>query len=128
MKHKMNKINTIIREYFRNNKIKLKDVAQLLNTSQSNLSERLNSKRSITLDEFFTLYGYYGDNFAITVMEHYGSRMLFLEQIKELITITNQLKPIYNEVREKNEKVFQLLGGIEKGIDAFSIYSNGTNS
>lgn len=116
----MNEINTIIREYFKKNKIKLKEVARLLNTSQSNLSERLNSKRSITLDEFFILYTQFGDNFAITVMEHYGSRMLFLERIKDLIAIADQLKTIYNEVREKNEQVFGILDDIEKGINVFS--------
>lgn len=112
----MNEVNTIIKAYFRKHKIKLKDVALLLSTSQSNLSERLNSKRSITLDEFFILYEHYGDSFAITVMQHYGSRMLFLERIKDLIVITDQLKILYNDVRDKNEQVFGILNDIDKGI------------
>ena len=56
----------------------------------------------------------------MTVMQHYGSRMLFLERIKELIAVTDQLKNIYNEVAEKNEQVFGILSEIEKGIDVFS--------
>ena len=102
-----------------NNKVKMKDVSEHLNISQSNLTERLNSKRSITLDEFFILYQVYGDAFAITVMQHYGSRMLFLEKIKRLIEITNELKSTYEDVRNKNEEVFATLYDIKKGIEEF---------
>ena len=53
-------------------------------------------------------------------MQHYGSRMLFLERIKELIKVTDQLKGIYREVQQKNNQVFEILDDIEQGIDAFS--------
>lgn len=116
----MNPINKKIKEFFRKNKIKFKEVSNLLNISQSNLTERLNSTRSITLDEFFTLYEHYGDEFAMIVMKHYGSRMLFLEKIKRLIRITNELKTTYEDVRTKNEEVFSVLKHIEEGIEEFS--------
>ena len=56
----------------------------------------------------------------MTVMQHYGSRMLYLERIKDLIAITGQLKGIYQEVRDKNDQVFEILDDIGKGIDTFS--------
>ena len=53
-------------------------------------------------------------------MRHDGSRMLFLERIKELIKVTDQLKGIYREVQQKNDQIFEILDDIEQGIDAFS--------
>ena len=116
----MGTINTTIKAYFKNNKIKFKDISDQLNMSQSNLSERLNSNRSITLDEFFILYKNYGDGFAMAVMQHYNSRMLFLERIKQLIKITDDLKGIHEQVKNKNEEVVEILEEIDFGINTFS--------
>ena len=113
-------INNVIKEYFRINKIKLKEVATHLNTSPSNLTERLNSSRAFTLDEFFTLYNAYGDGFAMAVMAHYNSRMLFLESIQELIGYYKELRELYSRVRGINDNVFGILNEIEKGILSFS--------
>ena len=88
--------------------------------SPSNLTERLNSTRAITLDEFFNLYEIYGDGFAITIMSHYRSRMLFLERIKELIAYNHELQDMYSKVRNMNKEVFRILSDIESGIQAFS--------
>ena len=106
---KMANINSIIKGYFRKNKIKLKDVANHLNISQSNLSERLSSNRSITLDQFFILFNIYGDSFAIEVMQHYQLRLPFFKKIGHLLQINYELKTIYNEIMIKNEEFFHIL-------------------
>lgn len=113
-------INSVIKDYFKKNKIRLREVADHLGMSPSNLTERLNSTRAITLDEFFYLYGIYGDGFAITIMGHYKSRMLFLERIKELIAYNHELKDLYAKVKDKNKEVFKILNDIESGIHSFS--------
>ena len=113
-------INIVIKDYFKKNKIRLREVADHLGMSPSNLTERLNSTRAITLDEFFNLYEIYGDGFAITIMSHYRSRMLFLERIKELIAYNHELQDMYSKVRNMNKEVFRILSDIESGIQAFS--------
>ena len=109
-------VNLVIKKYFKENKIKFGEVASLLGISQSNLTERLNSTRAITIDEFMILYGYYGDNFGINVMGHYGAKMLYLEKIKFLIHHMSELKELYADVREKSDVIFNILGEIEKGM------------
>ncbi len=113
-------INIVIKDYFKKNKIRLREVADHLGMSPSNLTERLNSTRAITLDEFFNLYEIYGDGFAITIMSHYRSRMLFLERIKELIAYNHELQDMYSKVRNMNKEVFRILSDIESGIQSFS--------
>lgn len=113
-------INMVIKDYFKKNKIKLREVAEHLDMSQSNLTERLGSSRAVTLDEFFNLYEIYGDGFAIAVMHHYKSRMLFLERIKELIAYNHDLQDLYARVRDKNKTVLKILDDIESGIKSFS--------
>ena len=113
-------INSVIKNYFKKNKIRLREVADQLGMSPSNLTERLNSTRAITLDEFFHLYEIYGDGFAITIMSHYKSRMLFLERIKELIAYNHELQDMYAKVRDMNKEVFRILNDIESGIESFS--------
>lgn len=113
-------INGVIKDYFKKNQIRLREVADHLGMSPSNLTERLNSTRAITLDEFFYLYGIYGDGFAITIMSHYKSRMLFLERIKELIAYNHELQDLHGKVRDMNKEVFKILNDIESGIQSFS--------
>lgn len=113
-------INGVIKDYFKKNQIRLREVADHLRMSPSNLTERLNSTRAITLDEFFYLYGIYGDGFAITIMSHYKSRMLFLERIKELIAYNHELQDLHGKVRDMNKEVFKILNDIESGIQSFS--------
>jgi len=114
---KTSAINLVIKRYFKENKIKLGEVADLLEISQSNLTERLNSTRAITMDEFIILYSHYGDNFGLTVMSHYGAKMLYLEKIRNLIQHMSELKNLYVKVRERSDDIFALLGEIEMGMD-----------
>lgn len=114
---KTSTVNLEIKRYFKENKIKLGEVANLLEISQSNLTERLNSTRAITMDEFMILYCYYGDNFGLTVMAHYGAKMLYLEKIRNLIQHMSELKILYGKVRERSDDIFALLGEIELGMN-----------
>ena len=114
---KTSTVNLIIKKYFKENKIKLGDVANLLGISQSNLTERLNSTRAIPIDEFMILYGHYGDLFGITVMAHYGAKMLYLEKIRALILHMDELKVLYATVREKSDIIFNILDEIERGMN-----------
>lgn len=116
----MENINLVIRAYFKKNKIKLKDISAHLNISQSNLSERLNSKRSITLDQFFTLYKIYGDSFAIAVTQHYKSKIVFLEKIMHLTQISDELKAMHIAIHNKNNEVCDILEEMDQEISAFS--------
>jgi transcriptional regulator with XRE-family HTH domain len=113
-------INIVIKDYFKKNKIKLQKVAEHLDMSQSNLTERLSSSRSITLEESFNLYKIYGDSFALAVMKHYNSRMLCLEKIEELIAYYNELQELFSKVESKNEKVLEILNDIESEVLSFS--------
>jgi len=113
-------INIVIKDYFRKNKIKLREVAEHLDMSQSNLTERLSSSRSITLDEGFNLYKIYGDSFALAVMKYYNFSVLFLEKIKELIAYYDELQGLYSKVRSKNENVLEILNDIESDILSLS--------
>ena len=113
--------NLVIKKYFKENKIKLGDVANLLGISQSNLTERLNSSRAITIDEFMILYSYFGDNFGIAVMAHYGAKMLYLEKIKDLISHMSELKELYVKVRKKSDYIFEILGEIEIGMSKINV-------
>ena len=113
---KTSAVNLVIKKYFKENKIKLGEVANLLGISQSNLTERLNSTRAITIDEFMILYSHYGDNFGINVMGHYGAKMLYLEKIKFLIHQMAELKDLYAMVRERSDVIFNILEEVEKGM------------
>ena len=92
------------------------DVAELLGISQSNLTERLHSSRAITLDEFMLLYATYGDNFGVNVMRNYGAKMLYMEKIRQLLQLMDELQDLYVEVRDKSEEIFEITGQIEKGM------------
>ncbi len=111
------RVNILIREYFKENKIKLMEVANLLGISQSNLTERLNSSRAITIDEFMLLYSTYGDDFGINIMKHYGAKMLYLEKIKMLLRHMDELQDLYVEVRDKSEEIFGIISQIERGMN-----------
>ena len=117
----MGSINTIIKEYFKNNKIKFKDISDQLNMSQSNLSERLSSNRSITLDEFFTLYDYHGDEFAIKIIQHYKAEPFVLVKVKQLIKIKDALKQL------ENDQVHKIIDEIDRMINV-SINRNNNNN
>lgn len=117
----MENINSIIKEYFKNNKVKFKDVSVLLNMSQSNFSERLNSKRSFTLDECSILYDHYGDEFAIKLIEHYNPGTLVLVKVNQLIKIVDELKGIEKEEGTKNDRVFDVIEQIDHMINGSSI-------
>jgi plasmid maintenance system antidote protein VapI len=119
---KTSTVNLVIKKYFKENKIKLGEVAELLDISQSNLTERLNSTRAITIDEFMILYGQYGDNFGLSIMSHYGAKMLYLEKIRILISHMSELKNLYGMVRATSEDIFDLLDEIESGMN--EIYSD----
>jgi len=106
---KTSTVNLVIKRYFKENKIKLGEVAELLKISQSNLTERLNSKRAITIDEFMILYSHYGDNFGLSVMAHYRAKMLYLEKIGILIDHMSELKLLYSQVRKKSDDIFSNL-------------------
>jgi len=118
---KTSSVNITIKKFFKENKIKLGEVANLLGISQSNLTERLNSPRAITIDEFMILYSHYGDNFGITVITHYRAKMLYLEKIKTLIDHMGELKGMYAMVRAKSEDIFSLLGEIEEGMNRINV-------
>jgi hypothetical protein len=118
---KTSTVNLVIKRYFKENKTKLGEVANLLHISQSNLTERLNSTRAITIDEFMILYSHYGDNFGLAVMSHYGAQMLYLEKIRNLIGHMGVLKTLYAKVREKSDEIFALLGEIEMGMNKLSV-------
>ena len=117
---KTSAVNLVIKQYFKENKITLREVAEHLGMSQSNLTERLSSSRSITLDESFKLYKLYGDSAAIAVMRHYNSSMVCLEKIKELIAHYDELQDLFSKVRIKNEKVFEILNDIDSEIQSFN--------
>ena len=118
---KTSAINLVIKRYFKENKIKLGEVAELLDISQSNLTERLNSTRAITIDEFMILYSHYGDNFGLTIMAHYRAKMLYLEKIRTLIGHMSELKMLYGQVRNKSDDIFALLDEIEFGMKKLKI-------
>ena len=114
---KTSAVNLIIKKYFKENKIKLGEVAGLLSISQSNLTERLNSTRAITIDEFMILYCNYGDDFGISIMLYYGTKMFYLEKLRMLLKHMNELKGLYEDVRQKSDNIFDILGEIEKGMN-----------
>jgi hypothetical protein len=113
---KASEVNGVIRNFFKNNNIKFGSVAELLGISKSNLTERFNSPRSFTLDEFMLMYARYGDNFGLAVMNHYGAQMLYLGKIRKLIGLMSDLELLFKLVKDKNKDVFEIIGQIEEGI------------
>lgn len=102
-------INIVVRDYLKKNKIKFGEVAEALGMSQSNFSERLRSTRSLSLDEFMVLYKMCGSSFAGEMMAYYKMPLMFQNELKEITEILMWLKPVYKQVLEKNNRVFEII-------------------
>ena len=114
-----NKYNVVLKEFFRQNKIPLKEVACVLGISQSNLTERLQSSRPINSDEWSLLYKRYGGSFAYEFFRYYEVSPLFLDDLKEIVEIHDELNVLYRQVQERNDRLKDLFIMIEKTIEKF---------
>ena len=103
----MNNINQTIKDYFKKRGIPLRSVAKILEISQSNLTNRLNSERSITTDELFKLINNYGDHLGFVVMKHYGQKVPFESKYIKLIEMLEHWSNYCQDLKELTDKISQ---------------------
>lgn len=114
----------MLRDFFRQYKIPLKELASVLGVSQSNLTERLQSSRPINADEWSLLYKRYGGSFSDEFFRYYEVSPLFLDDLKEIVDIHDELNVLFRQVQEKNKRLKDLFNKIQETIEKFGDIQN----
>ena len=110
----MHPFNQELKNYFRDNGIRLKEVSNLLNIKQSTLSERLKSDRCLSVESFLILAKAYGYEIIELASEYFGFTPMYKHEIDEINELWEKVHDSIDNIKRYHSDITKYIKRIDE--------------
>ena len=116
----MHPFNQELRNYFRDNDIRLKEVANILNINQSTLSERLKSDTCLNVESFLILAKAYGYDIIELASDYFGFTPMYKEEIDEINKLWEKVHDSMNNIKKHHSDATKYIERIDEIYEKYN--------